>query len=56
MTRGETQEFKGGKPFEYDFQVKVKQRRKTKCKSCKKEKFKRYFYGSKGTGICIDCR
>lgn len=56
MTRGETSNFKGGKPFEYDFQEKVRKLKKIKCISCKKEKFKRHFYGSKGTGICIDCR
>ena len=29
MTRGETSNFKGGKPFEYDFQEKVRKLKKS---------------------------
>lgn len=55
MTRGETANFKGGNTFEYDFQAKERNLKKTKCIICNKQKARRQFYGSKND-TCIRCR
>lgn len=55
MERGKTDNFVSGSKFEYDYELRLKNKKTILCLSCNRHKAKRQFYGTKEQK-CLRCR
>lgn len=56
MTKGKTTDFVQGKPFVYPTYGSKKQQQMFLCRTCGKEKQRRYFYGDELKEKCTKCK